>query len=383
MKKNILIIQHHGKFGGATKSISEYIINLKNVFSIDVLCPSGTTFEYFKKKKINTFKISGIPKYDITEIGSYNGLRKLLILREIFYLPIFLFALYGLSKKKYDIIHLNDTNLLIVAPILKFFFKSKIICHVRTRIDKNNIPYLIRMISKRIIYKFICIDQSTYATSIEKRKSEIIYNIYIQKKKISKKLNKKFITIGFLGTLDFHKGLDFLFNCIKEINKINNNFRFIIGGDLSVKNSLILKITQYLNIKKNFNNIYYDFKKNNFRNVHFIGPVNNLQNFYNKIDVMCFPSRMNALGRPVIEASSFKIPSIVCLKDYYSDTIVNQKTGFVIKFGDTKKMLKLFNSFKRNRIKIILMGKNARNNFDLRHNANNNLKKLTKIYLEK
>jgi hypothetical protein len=46
-------------------------------------------------------------------------------------------------------------------------------------------------------------------------------------------------------------------------------------------------------------------------------------------------------------------------------------------------MLKLFNSFKRNRIKIILMGKNARKNFDLRHNANNNLKKLTKIYLEK
>lgn len=52
MKKNILIIQHHGKFGGATKSISEYIINLKNVFSIDVLCPSGTTFEYFQKKKL-------------------------------------------------------------------------------------------------------------------------------------------------------------------------------------------------------------------------------------------------------------------------------------------------------------------------------------------
>ena len=29
MKKKILIIQHHGKFGGASKSISEFILKLR------------------------------------------------------------------------------------------------------------------------------------------------------------------------------------------------------------------------------------------------------------------------------------------------------------------------------------------------------------------
>ena len=53
MKKKILVIQHHGKFGGASKSISEFILNLKKKFDIDILCPEGTTFSFLKKKKLD------------------------------------------------------------------------------------------------------------------------------------------------------------------------------------------------------------------------------------------------------------------------------------------------------------------------------------------
>ena len=183
MKKKILIIQHHGKFGGASKSIFEYVFNLRRDFSFDIICPYGSTYNFFKKNKVNVFKTVGIPKYDITEIGLYKGFRKLLILRELLYLPIFIYVLFLLSKKKYDLVHLNDTNLIMIAPILKFFFKSKIICHIRTRVDKKRVPKLITLISKKFIDKYICIDQSTFSTSIETKKSTIIYNIFNQKKK--------------------------------------------------------------------------------------------------------------------------------------------------------------------------------------------------------
>jgi len=384
MKKKILIIQHHGKFGGASKSISEFILNLKHHFEIDILCPKGTTFNFFKKKKINTTFLYGIPKFDITEIGLYKGFRKLLMLREFLYFPLFIYKVFQISKKKYDLIHLNDTNLIAIAPILKLFFRSKIICHIRTRVDKKRLPKLITLISKKFIDKYICIDQSTFSTSIEKKKSIIIYNIFNQKKKIYKKKKKinTILTIGFLGTLDFHKGLDFLFECINKVNKKHNNFKFVIGGDLSIKNNFLLKIIHRLKIKKNFNKVYYDFKNKNYKNVKFLGSVENLENFYSQIDLMCFPSRMNALGRPVIESSSFGIPSIVCLKNYFNDTIQDKKTGYVIKFGDTKKLLKLLYFLKKNRSKINILGKNAKKNFDLKHNANINLKKLTDIYLK-
>ena len=98
MKKKILIIQHHGKFGGSSKSIFENISNLKKDFIFDVLCPYGSTYNFFKRNKVNTYKIIGIPKYDITEIGSYRGFRKLLILREIIFLPFFIFKLFLLFK---------------------------------------------------------------------------------------------------------------------------------------------------------------------------------------------------------------------------------------------------------------------------------------------
>lgn len=384
MKKKILIVQHHGKFGGSSKSIFENISNLKKDFIFDILCPYGSTYNFFKRNNVNTYKIIGIPKYDITEIGSYRGFRKLLILREIIFLPFFIFKLFLLSKNRYDLIHLNDTNLLVIAPLIKLFFKSRIVCHIRTRVDKKRLPRIINLISKNFIDKYVCIDKTTFSTTIERKKSIIVYNILNEVK--GKNIAKKFtipMRIGFLGTLDFHKGLDFLFKCIVQMNKKQNNFKFIIAGDLSVKNNLVLNFLDKIGIKKNFNKIFYDFKKYRFKNVEFLGSIDNLKNFYSKIDLICFPSRMNALGRPVIEASYFKIPSIVCLKNYFNDTIIDKKTGYVIKFGNVNQMIKLFHYLERNRFKIIEMGNNARKNFNYNHNVNKNLKKIIKIYLEK
>jgi glycosyltransferase involved in cell wall biosynthesis len=49
---------------------------------------------------------------------------------------------------------------------------------------------------------------------------------------------------------------------------------------------------------------------------------------------------MNALGRPVIEAGSFGIPSIVCLNSKkFSDTLIHNKTGYITSFGNKKKFV--------------------------------------------
>ena len=119
-------------------------------------------------------------------------------MREIFFLPIFIYKILKLTKKKYDIIHLNDSSLIIIAPILSYFSDAKIICHIRTRIDKSKLSKLFYLISKKYIKKFICIDETTFSTSIDKSKSIIIYNIFDLRKnsKIKKKVKNK-INIGF------------------------------------------------------------------------------------------------------------------------------------------------------------------------------------------
>ena len=64
------------------------------------------------------------------------------------------------------------------------------------------------------------------------------------------------------------------------------------------------------------------------------------------------------------------------------NTIQDKKTGYVIKFGDKKKLLKFMYFLEKNRFKINILGRNAKKNFDLKHNTNINLKKLTDIYLK-
>ncbi len=379
MKKKILIIQHHGKFGGASKSISEFILNLKKRFDFHIACQKGTTYDYFIKNNFKVFKFFGIPSYDITEIGKYSGFRKILLIREIFYFITSFIYLLNLKKNKYDIIHLNDSNLIICAPLLKYFFKSKIICHIRTRIDKK-IPFLISYISTNYIDKFICIDKTTYSTSPLKKKTVIIYNIF-KREKNKKILRKNFFYVGFLGSLDFHKGLDFYFDCISEINKFNNNFIFLIGGTLSISNGYLMKLLTFLKIKKDFNQVFEKFKKKKFKNVKFLNKVTNLGQFYNSINLICFPSRMNALGRPVIEAAAYGIPSLVCLNNYYNDTIIDNKTGYVVKFGNIKKFIKKLTYLNRNKNKLKQLGIHAKKNYNLRHNSINNFSKLSKLYI--
>jgi glycosyltransferase involved in cell wall biosynthesis len=89
---------------------------------------------------------------------------------------------------------------------------------------------------------------------------------------------------------------------------------------------------------------------------------------------------MNALGRPVIEAASYGIPSIVCLDQYFNDTIIDKKTGYVLKFGEKKSFIKKLYNLSINKKKLIELGINAKKNYNIKHNIKKNTKKLNTIY---
>ena len=98
----------------------------------------------------------------------------------------------------------------------------------------------------------------------------------------------------------------------------------------------------------------------------------NLKNFYSKIDVIIFPSYMNAVGRPVIEAALLKKPSIIALNKYNRDT-AQKGNCMIFKPGNLKilkeKILLLIN----NKSKLKKMGEfayvNAKKNFDINKNC--------------
>ena len=102
--------------------------------------------------------------------------------------------------------------------------------------------------------------------------------------------------------------------------------------------------------EKNFENY---IKTNNilkFKNIQLLPMKFNLKNFYSRIDVILFPGYMNAVGRPVIEASLLKKPAIIALKNYNNDTAMKNncltfKPGDIISLE--KKILHLIKNKSR------------------------------------
>ena len=130
--------------------------------------------------------------------------------------------------------------------MIKYFFDAKIICHDRTSLETNKffLKSIITRVTREYVSKLVCIDKTTYDTSFLKSKSIIIYNIF-NSKKINKKKSLKKFYVGFVGTIDFHKGVDFLFECIKEINIRNKNINFTIAGNTFFKNKILLNLLNF------------------------------------------------------------------------------------------------------------------------------------------
>ena len=98
----------------------------------------------------------------------------------------------------------------------------------------------------------------------------------------------------------------------------------------------------------------------------------NLKKFYSSIDIILFPGYMNAVGRPVIEASFLKKPSIIALNKFNCDTAMKNNC-LIFKPGNLKSYEKQILYFINNKHKIKLLGissyKNAKKKFDIFKNS--------------
>ena len=81
--------------------------------------------------------------------------------------------------KNIEKFHLNEIELIITAPLLKFFFKPEITSHLRCplEIKKGKIRNIfLKFLCKSFLNKIIAIDSDCYKTSPIKRISHIVYN---------------------------------------------------------------------------------------------------------------------------------------------------------------------------------------------------------------
>ena len=373
-KNNILFVHPIKEFSGSLRSLEQYLDLLKSRYKFYFLVPKGEA-----SKRLNKYgkviSVIGLSKFDNSQLGYYRGLRWFLIIRETFFFITTFFSVYYLSKnKKIDIIHFNEVTLIPTIFIFKIFFKVPFILHCRILFKKNNFfGKKICSFLKRTIFQIIAIDSDVKNSFPKKLNILIVRNLY-KKKKIhtSNKIKKETLNIGYIGSLLKYKGIEDLIKVYVNLRKKNYKINLYLAGNFIKTNFLF----NYLNLS---NNISKNLIK--IENIKYMGHLNNLEKFYNKIDLLCFPSYLNALGRQLIEAGLYGIPSIVCLKKNVSDSFINKKTG--LSYKNPGSLIDLENAIKYfyyNKSKLTSMGRSARKLINYNFNLNKNLRLLINIY---
>ncbi len=164
-----------------------------------------------------------------------------------------------------------------------------------------------------------------------------VKNFYFNKKKI--KLNN--FNILYVGGVTIGKGLPYLINAFNDLNLKNSNLHLVGKPEKYIKN-LVNRI--------NNPNIILHGHKN----------IKELKKFYQFSNIFCHPSPQDGGPLTLIQSMLNETPAIITSNTMSKDVIKNGVDGFIIKpfsTNDIKK--KLVFAFK-NKKKIALMGKKAR-----------------------
>lgn len=382
----ILYIDGVGEFGGACKSLSENLEYIKN--EVDTICfitQKGTVNNYYSKISKNIISVLGLSRFDNTEYSYYRGFRWIVLLRELFYIPITLYAflLAKIKWKRFDIIHVNEITELLPIIFSSLFFNSKIIVHCRSinRLNSNLRGLIISFILRKIINCVICIDKYVY-DSLDSRLNKVIINNSFTIPENFKPNKSNNVVFGFIGSISEMKGVFDLVNAFNLISKEKKPKLIIAGGDAKKLNPFFKSILNFFKINiGSLKQLEELLKNHNLESdVLLLGHISDTYSFYSKIDVLCFPSHFNAPGRPVLEAASLGIPSIVSVLDSNNDTFIDQKTGIKIEKENIHDLANAMAFFINNPDIIIEMGLNAKEMSSKHNNPKSNADKLLKLY---
>lgn len=193
----------------------------------------------------------------------------------------------------------------------------------------------------------------------------------------------KDICVAFFGNYLKQKGIYEFVQSAHECKKQNLPIKFCIVGPRHTKTGFLGKVLNFLKIKEDMVSLIDKYVTDNgLDNINFVPFQKDIRTFMPNIDILCFPSRMEGIGRPVFEAAFFKKPSIVVITQPMSDTFIDGVTGIAIADGSVQNLCNAYKFFCNNPNSISSMGEAAyelaNKNFDI----NKNTEKLYKFYLD-
>ena len=337
-------------------------------------------------------------KFDNTKYSYYRGIRWLILIRELSYLPS---MFYALARARFifpriDVIHANEIIEIVPAIVAKLLFRAKLVLHIRSlqRFDvKSKRARMLAFLINKYCDKVIAIDQNVQHTLKGLNNVAVINNSFswteddakADKEIVAKfeSIDKDLMIFGFVGNLHKSKGIDELIEACRILKQRNVSFFLaVVGGETTKTKGILRSVFHHFGILQNLgDDIRSKIQQYALGDVvRLMGPTNDIVSVYKRIDVICFASQLDAPGRPVFEAAFGGVPSILAAKRTFPDTAIPGETCLVVDGADPVSIADAMENFINNPEEVKRMGRNSRElalkNFD----PDTNAKKVAAIY---
>jgi len=368
----ILYIHMTGAFAGGCRSLYEAVRALPEgeVQSLFV-APRGTVHDFFARigEVIDT---RGMSQLDHTRYNYYRGLRWLVVLRELAFLPSTLLVLYRARRrwKTIDLIHVNEITGVLPWLIARRLFKTPVVVHVRSVVRDDVGSLRTRWINSLLHDKadaIIAIDETVRGSLPLALAVDVIHNSFsLQAPKdadssFADRLSLKpgSFKVGFVGNLLRVKGIFELIEAARMTREQGVDAEFIIvGSDAGRSDTLLSRLLNRLKLGQDVGSevrakiAEYGLEDR----VHMAGFTADVAQAYACMDVLCFPSHYDAPGRPIFEAGFLNIPSIVAVRKPTSDTLVDGVTGLAVPPRDAEALASAIAALAADRGRAAKMG---------------------------
>ena len=141
------------------------------------------------------------------------------------------------------------------------------------------------------------------------------------------------VRIGFLGVLIALKGVYELVEAMRILKERGVPVECVVAGENARELSGIRAWALHMlgfsrNVRAEPEALVDDYGLQ--QNVQLVGFVGDVHALYPRLDILCFPSHLNAAGRPVFEAAFYGVPSVVAVADPLPDAVLHEVTGLAI-----------------------------------------------------
>jgi len=337
MKKKIAYIINHSSF------FYSHIIDVasyakKNKYDVKLFCGLAAS------KKMNAYSNKKIKQKNIQFKQHSFKSSSINIFREI---VGFFQLVKSIKEYKPDIIHcaspkgillgglvsrlLNINCLVIFNSGMGYLFSNKI--NIVFKLIKYAYIFLLKSIIMKHINKKIVVENKTDYLFLKRKynldsiEMKLIKGAGVDLKKYKFKIHNNSKIVLLPARVIKEKGIEEFIIASNILKKRFSDWRFIIAGtfDYEKQSNLNIKKIKILN---------------KYNAVEFLGYIKNMIKLYQDTAIVCLPSYREGLSRVFQEAAAIGLPIVTTNVIGCKDSIIPDKTGFLVKVKDPKSLKK-------------------------------------------